>query len=595
MSAAARAPASPHSTGGGGFVLEHKYGATLIAALLTGDSLPELGDNATPFSVRFQASAESPVDDLLVAGHTSDGRKRRVSIGVRRAPQFVRSDKESVPLLAAYVRVVTSHWDEVRAGRWRLALATASREKATTQVRDLAGIARGNPSEQGFRDQVARSNQDLRKRLIHVDELVRKAARQAGAGAAGIDADELTWRLLSSLTMRELRLEAADTADRTAVVNRLRDATRDRTAGAADALFARLAELSGRYAPAGALITKEMLRRDLSGVPLADSPAPPATQPVAALLLTGTGAAPRGEAPLEARWRAGQEGWLGDRRYLLLRDQDGLLRAERDPGGERIRRQALARQTDPAPAAGRAYVWLRQAGRDLTRERDLLARVLAAPDARAAVGPRGRQGGRPAAGLPGIADFEAAAGAVTLALSWPAERDGPPCRTMRAWFTPGALDGWRLSLLLAGLRSLMFPLERLHRLGVSHRNLAPEAVIVIGKGEFALRDLGLAATGYRPGEGPASYQAPEQALGARMTRPGPATDVYQLAAIAYHLITGRVPGRSAPPARHPALPDSVTGAISDALAPGAADRPGLPEFRAALRPPPKSRPESNPR
>ena len=584
---------NPYSTGGGGFVLEHKYGATLIAALLTGDSLPELGDDVTPFSVRFQASAESPVDDLLVAGHTSDGRKRRVSIGVRREPKFVKMDKKSVLLLAGYVRVVTTHWDEVRAGRWRLALATASRDKATTQVSDLAEIARHSHSEQAFRDEVAqrgRRNQGLRDRLVPVDELVRAAAREVGAGAARIEADELTWRLLSSLTVRELRLEDVDTADRTAVVNRLRDATRDRTTGAADALFARLAELSGRYAPAGALITKEMLRRDLSGVPLADSPAPPATQPAAAVFLTGTGASPRGEAPLEARWRAGQEGWLGERRYLLLQDKDGLLREERDPGGERIRRQALARQTDPAPAAGHAYVWLRQADHDLTRERDLLARALPAP-----AGTRGRQGGRPVDGLPGIAHYDAAAGAVLLALSWPAERDGPPCRTVRAWFTPGALDGWRLSLLLAGLRSLTYPLERLHRLGVSHRNLAPEAVIVIGKGEFALRDLGLAATGYRPGEGPASYQAPEQALGARMTRPGQATDVYQLAAIAYHLITGRVPGRSAPPARHPALPDSVTDAISDVLAPGLADRPGLTEFRAALRPPPKSRSESNPR
>jgi len=257
--------------------------------------------------VRFQASAESPVDDLLVVGHTLDGRKRRVSIGVRRAPLFGKGDRKSVRLLAGYVRVVTSHWDEVRTGRWRLALATASRDKATTQVSDLAEIARHSDSEQGFRQEVAqpgRRSQDLRDRLSPVDELVRAAAQEAGADAAGIGAGELTWRLLSSLTVRELRLEGVDAADRTAVVNRLRNATRDRTAGAADALFARLAELSRRYAPTGALITKEMLRRDLSGVPLADSPAPPATQPVAAVFLTGTGAAPQGEAPLEARWRA---------------------------------------------------------------------------------------------------------------------------------------------------------------------------------------------------------------------------------------------------------------------------------------------------
>jgi hypothetical protein len=571
-------------------VLEHQYGATLIAALLTGDQMPELGDGAAPFSVRFQASSDSPVDDFLVVGRTPDGRERRVSIGVRRDPKFVESDQKTVPLLTGYIGVVTGHWDEVRAGRWRLALATASRDKATTEVRDLAEIAQHSGGEQEFRAEVAqprRARQALRDRLNHFDVLVRAAADKAAADAAGIEAGELTWRLLTSLTVRELRLEGADTSDRTAVVNRLRGATRDRTPEAADALFARLAELSGRYAPAGAIVTEEKLRRDLSGVPLTRSQAPSAPM-VAAIFVTGTTAVPQGEEPLEARWRAGEEGWLGDRCYLLLQDKDGLLREERGTGGEGIRRQALARQTDPAPAAGRhAYVWLRQAGGDLTRERDLLARARPAPGAHAAGARRG-QHSRMVTGLPGIAHYYAAAGAVMLALSWPVERDGLPCQTARTWFTPGALDGWRLSLLLAGLRSLTFPLERLHHLGASHRNLAPEAIIVAGKGEFALRDLGLAATGYRPGEGPASYQAPEQAFGARAPRPGPAADVYQLAAVAYHLITGRVPSRSAPPARHPALPDSVADTISAALGSGPAERPGLREFRAALRQVPKS-------
>lgn len=581
--------ASPYSTGGGGVVLEHQYGATLITALLTGDQLPELGDNAAPLSVRFQASAESPVDDLLVTGRTQDGGERRVSIGVRRAPEFVSSEQASVHLLAGFVRVVTGHWDAVRAGRWRLALATASRNTNTVEVSDLAVIARTSPDDHAFRKEVAqpgRWDQKLRKRLIHVDALVRAAADEVGADAAGIEAGELTWRLLSSLTMRELRLEGADTADRTAAVNRLRHVTRDRTAGAADALFALLAELAGRYAPAGALVTNETLHRDLSGVPLAGGPAPLATPMAAAVFITGaraaSGAAPAGETPLGARWRAGEEGWLGSRRYLLMQDGSGLLRSESDPGGEHTRRQAVARQTDPEPATGHAFVWLRQAGRDLARERDLLTRVQPAPDA--------------AVALPEVTHFDDAAGMVTLALSWPAERAGPPCQTAQARFMPGALDGWRLSLLLAGLRSLTYSLERLHRLGASHRNLEPQAIIVACKGEFVLRDLGLAAIGYRPGEGPASYQAPEQAFGARMPRPGPATDVYQLAAIAYHLITGRLPslGTPAAPARHPALPDSVTGIVGAALAASPADRPRLREFRAELGRAPKSRHESRP-
>jgi hypothetical protein len=589
MSADAKARAAPYSTGGGGVVLEHRYGATLIVALLTGDPLTELGDDALPLEVRFQASAESPVDDLLVIGRSRDGKERRVSIGVRRAPHLVASDQASVSLLAGYVRVVVDHWNEVRAGRWRLALVTASRDNpGPTQLGELAVIARRKGSGPAFRAEIARDGHvaaPVRHRLIHIDNLVRAAAAEAGADATRVEAKELTWRLLSSLTVRESRLEGSDRSDRTHAVSRLRNFA-DEAEGAADDLFNRLAELARDYAPAGAIVTKETLRRDLSGVPLAGTRREPRVAPV---FVTSTDARPSAEAPLEARWRAGEEGWLGDRRYLLLNEKAGLLEEERDPSGEHIRRRALARQTDPMPTAGHAFAWLRLAGHDLTRERDLLARVLAASSA---PGARGRQDGRLVAGLPAIAHYDATAGAVTLALSWPADKDGLPCETLPVRFPPGSLD-WQVPLLLAGLRGIVISLERLHRLGASHRNLAPESIIVASNGQFALRDLGLAAVGFRPGEGPASYQAPEQAFGARMARPGSATDVYQLGAIAYQLITGRVPGRGAPPARHPRVPDTVTDVISAALATRPADRPSSHDLRTALlasRP----RPPSNP-
>jgi hypothetical protein len=305
---------------------------------------------------------------------------------------------------------------------------------------------------------------------------------------------------------------------------------------------------------------------------------------LATVLLTSTGAMPSGEAPLEERWRAGEEGWLGDRRYLLLGDNAGLIREDHGPSGEHIRRQALARQTDPTLEARQAYVWLRRGDRELTRERDLLARSQAATtaNANAPSGTRRRNDGRSAAGFPRITYYDAGPGAVTLALSWPTEKNGLPFETLPVRFPPGSLDAWQVSLLRAGIRGFVTVMERLHRLGVVHRNLSPESIIVAGNGQFVLRDLGLAAVAFRPGEGPAGYQAPEQAFGSRLPGPGRATDVYQLAAVTYHLVTGRIPGRNAPPARHPGLPDSVTDIISAALASSPADRPGMRDLRLAL-------------
>src|SRR4051794_30453496 len=83
-----RSAASPYSTGGGGVTLERRLAALYLAALLTGETLPELGDGRSIVSVKFQQAPSVPVDDLVIEAKRADEIEPGVvlAIGIRRRP-----------------------------------------------------------------------------------------------------------------------------------------------------------------------------------------------------------------------------------------------------------------------------------------------------------------------------------------------------------------------------------------------------------------------------------------------------------------------------------------------------------------------------
>ncbi|MFA4083707.1 MarR family transcriptional regulator [Mycobacteroides salmoniphilum] len=276
MPSASTAPngSSPYSTGGGGVRLEHSYAACLIAGLLAGDAISELGDSLTAVSIRLQASDLSDVDDILIEGRDCDGEMHRSSIAVRRSPSLTRSDIDSVPLIRDFLAITLNEWATVSSGRWRLVLAVSSNANAITQLADLAEIARSVPSGEeleGRLTQPGRTNAGVRDRYDHIKWLVERAADDLVA-ASGFASVQLTWRLLSNLTVRTVRLERTDRTDRTTAVNKLQRVLLGGTPAIADALFSRIEKLVGTWAPQGAVLNQSVIRRSLSDYPLLSSP-----------------------------------------------------------------------------------------------------------------------------------------------------------------------------------------------------------------------------------------------------------------------------------------------------------------------------------
>jgi hypothetical protein len=197
-------------------------------------------------------------------------------------------------------------------------------------------------------------------------------------------------------------------------------------------------------------------------------------------------------------------------------------------------------------------------------------------------------------GLPRLVGRHDEGGRTTLVTELPAApswRDGfgPPGGSTggaAAGTRGGPLDRLTAAAALAAALPLCGALAELHRHGHGHRAIGPDCVLLLDRYRRGVpRDLGLAGFRPEPGEGPGIYRAPEQFRGSPL--PGPATDVYQVAALIYHTLTGRRPGPAPnPPVRaavagFPAGPDTV---IAAALAAAPALRPaGMDPLVDALR------------
>jgi Protein kinase domain len=319
------------------------------------------------------------------------------------------------------------------------------------------------------------------------------------------------------------------------------------------------------------------MMREQAGPPDRASTGPP--PPVRPVIVASDGQ----RAGSASGWHGGADVVIGDRVYLIY----DTLAEERSTGDHSVvLRQAQGLLHVPAPGPGDGYVWLRQAlpnrGRNqnsatarralsaLAAERDLLA------------------GLSKVRGMPRVSQFALDGPDVSLVLGWPASRStGAACETLAAFVDRDArpMDSWQLFRTLTGLAGLCATLATLHDHGVAHRCLAPAGIIALDDGHLVLRDLGLAGRGTEPGEGPAEYQAPEQRRQAQR-QPGPETDVYQLAAVAYHLATGRPPLARTPlpvRAQAPGLPERAAVVLDAALVPEPSERPDVGVLGDALR------------
>ncbi|WP_329101354.1 serine/threonine-protein kinase [Micromonospora sp. NBC_01699] len=263
-------------------------------------------------------------------------------------------------------------------------------------------------------------------------------------------------------------------------------------------------------------------------------------------------------------WRGGDERRIGTHRYLLHEDPVEQVsldhswswreatadRVQHDPLRVRLRQLHLVRETSTA-----------QRRRDEVRAQGRLLRKL------------GGTGGLPS--LDGLTEQAAATTLVTVLPAGPFWRQAfGPTGTPLAWFPATGV--------LGAAAEVCATLAVLHREGASHRALGPDSIVLTGRTRrAALVDGGLAALTPQPGEGVPGYRAPEQHRGGRSSIP---VDIYQVAALVYHTLTGHPPSSYATPpirASLPELPEHLDDLLLRCLDPDPARRPVDPRALAA--------------
>ena len=256
---------NPYATGGGGFALEWRVAAIYLAHLLVGDGAGELGDGRRVVSVAFQQAPACPVDDLVVSAASSvDSEPSLVlSLAVRRSPRLVVSNESAQRLMGQFVRAVI----EAPAGgaEYRVGLVVAGANKHAEQISMLARHAADQLDAAGFFGLLRTPkafNARIVGRLDQVEKLVKHALVDLGEAEPGeMRVQQLTWKMLSSLTVLMPRLEPPYEEDWADVANSLIPIARDGDLTGAVALRDRLFALASEFASRSARISLTLLRR----------------------------------------------------------------------------------------------------------------------------------------------------------------------------------------------------------------------------------------------------------------------------------------------------------------------------------------------
>jgi hypothetical protein len=252
-------PASPQSTGGLGHIFEYRVAAIMLAHLLCHSRPPGLQVELAKMGMQQRALGYD-LDDIVLYAERGP---LATEFQVKRTVTITPSDVEFRDFVSQALHVLEEQADEVARGEVEVGLIAEGDTTAMGEVKALAEQwALPHAEHETFRTVVAPRvvNEDLRKRLAHIERIVEIAIQEGAPDLGGVE--QTTHALLSVLHVW-CPLVGDEGTDLRDVLDQLQSIANEYEDTTALDLFAHLEALAKLSGPAAGVVDAAWVRRRL--------------------------------------------------------------------------------------------------------------------------------------------------------------------------------------------------------------------------------------------------------------------------------------------------------------------------------------------
>ena len=261
---------SPYSSGGGGIHLEARVAASCLAAILCEASIRGLPGQFATRVLSQRADFDDSLDDLIIEGVRSDGRKTRLDLQVKNKLTFTKNDAEWVDVLRRAWSTVSKDDFDAAAQRVGVAIGVLN-ARVEQHYQSIFKWAEESADATHFFARIEKgdySHKDKQAFVATIKAVVTEHINRTPS-------DDEIWHLLKVFVIVHYDFQSATVSrDAEHVVDRLKGVLTPEHRGEAGGIWDQLVAKAGEMIPVGGGATRATLAQALSSKDFHIGPVP---------------------------------------------------------------------------------------------------------------------------------------------------------------------------------------------------------------------------------------------------------------------------------------------------------------------------------